>query len=31
MLAPAEVAGRNLESSKADVSRIDRGDDVKES
>ena len=31
MLAPAEVAGRSLESSNADVSRIDRGDDVKDS
>lgn len=31
MLALAEVAGRNLESSNAGVSRMDRGDDVKES
>lgn len=31
MLAPADVAGRNLESSNAEVSTIDRGDDVKES
>lgn len=31
MLAPAEVAGRSLESSNAGVSRTDRGDDVKES
>lgn len=31
MLAPAEVAGRNFDSSKAGASRTDRGDEVKDS